>query len=165
MSKALWSRINSCNSILFSKSVTKKEHNVIISRIISSHVGIIYIETPGIRKNAWTSSKSTSKYLKEILEKIILHTLILHLFYLIELATLLTTPLQNNKIPSPSEYPGYNTKLHLKVRSQSWSSGKCGVPHHYHYSQVHSDLKCLYLLRSYLLVKYDCSIIFWALLL
>ena len=29
----------------------KKEHNIIISKFISSHMGLMYIETPGIYKN------------------------------------------------------------------------------------------------------------------
>ena len=33
--------------------------------------------------------------------------------------------------------PGYNTKLCLLVRLSFWSSGKCGVLFHCHYSQVH----------------------------
>ena len=43
LSKALWSRINSCYSILFSNLQTKKEHNVISSRVISSHMGSLSI--------------------------------------------------------------------------------------------------------------------------
>ena len=49
VSKALWSRINSYYSILFSnlKQKKKKKH-IIISRVISSHMGSMYIETPCI---------------------------------------------------------------------------------------------------------------------
>ena len=44
LSEALWLGINSCYSIPFSK----KEHNIISSRVISSHRGPMYIETPCI---------------------------------------------------------------------------------------------------------------------
>ena len=47
-----------------------------------------------------------------------------------------------------NECPRYDTKLYLMVTLQYWSSRKCGVPVHYHYSQVHSDL-----LESHLCVK------------
>ena len=33
----------------------------------------------------------------------------------------------------------HDTKLHLMVKLQFWRSGECGIPLHYHYSQVHSD--------------------------
>ena len=45
--KALRLRINSCYSILFSHLKRKKEH-IIISRVISSDKGPMYIETPYI---------------------------------------------------------------------------------------------------------------------
>ena len=45
------------------------------------------------------------------------------------------------------------TLNYLMLRLQSWSSGKCGVPLHCHYSQVHSDLEWWYLLGSHLLIK------------
>ena len=32
------------------------------------------------------------------------------------------------KSPPPSEFPGYDTKLHLMVKFKSWNFGKCGVP-------------------------------------
>ena len=47
LSNTLWSRINSCYSILFS-NLKQIEHNIIISRVISSHMGPISIETPYI---------------------------------------------------------------------------------------------------------------------
>ena len=37
------------------------------------------------------------------------------------------------------EYPGYDTKLHLMVRLQSWSYVEFDVHFHCHYSQVHLD--------------------------
>ena len=43
-SKALWLRINSSYCILFSNLKQKKDH-IIISRVISNHMGSIYIET------------------------------------------------------------------------------------------------------------------------
>ena len=47
--KALWSRNNSCYSILFSNLKLKKnKHNIIISRVISNYMGPVYIETPYI---------------------------------------------------------------------------------------------------------------------
>ena len=42
---------------------------------------------------------------------------------------------------------GYDTKVHLLVRLLFGSSGKCGLPLHCHYFQVHSDLVWWYLLR------------------
>ena len=49
LSKALWSRINSCYGILFSNlKQNKKEHNIIISRVIISHPGLTYIETASV---------------------------------------------------------------------------------------------------------------------
>ena len=45
LSKALWSRINSLYGVLFS-NLKQKEHNIIISRVISSHMGPVYIVTP-----------------------------------------------------------------------------------------------------------------------
>ena len=45
-------------------------------------------------------------------------------------------PRRGVRLPSKG-YPGYDTKLHLIVRFQSWISGR--VPSHCHYSQVHSD--------------------------
>ena len=47
LTKELWSRINSCYSILFS-NLKKKVHNIIISVVSSSHMGPMYIETPYI---------------------------------------------------------------------------------------------------------------------
>ena len=44
LSKALWSRINSCYFQIW----RKKELDIIISRVISSHMGPLYIETPYI---------------------------------------------------------------------------------------------------------------------
>ena len=43
LSKALL-RINSCYNMIFSKN--KEEHNIFISRVISRHMGPMYIETP-----------------------------------------------------------------------------------------------------------------------
>ena len=37
--------------------------------------------------------------------------------------------------------PGHNTKLHLVVRLQFWSSEQREVPIYCHHSQVHSDPK------------------------
>ena len=48
-SKALWTRIKSSYPRLFS-NVKQKENNIIISRVISSHMGLIYIETPCMYK-------------------------------------------------------------------------------------------------------------------
>ena len=48
LSKALQSRNNSCYSIQFSNLKQKKEHNIISSRVISSHMGPMFIETPTI---------------------------------------------------------------------------------------------------------------------
>ena len=62
-----------------------------------------------------------------------------------------TRSLQRSKTP-PYKCPGYDTKLHLILRFQSWSSRKCGVLLHCHYSQVHFNLKWLYLLGFYLWV-------------
>ena len=45
LSKALWLRINSCYSILFSNLKQNKKKYIIISRVISSHMGPMYIET------------------------------------------------------------------------------------------------------------------------
>ena len=47
MSKTFWSKINSRYSILF-QIWNKKEYNIIISRVISSLIGSMYIETPYI---------------------------------------------------------------------------------------------------------------------
>ena len=47
-SKVLWSRIDSCYSILFSNLKQKKEQNIIIGRVISSCMGPMYIEIPYI---------------------------------------------------------------------------------------------------------------------
>ena len=44
ISKALWSKINNCYSILLS-NLTQKKH-IIISRFISNHMDPMYIETP-----------------------------------------------------------------------------------------------------------------------
>ena len=41
---SMWSRINSCYSILFS-NLKQQKTNIIISRVIRSHMGPIYIET------------------------------------------------------------------------------------------------------------------------
>ena len=47
--KGLWSRINSCHSILFSNlKQKKKKHRIIISRITNSNIGPMNIETPNI---------------------------------------------------------------------------------------------------------------------
>ena len=43
------------------------------------------------------------------------------------------------KNPSPNEFLEYDTKLHLMVRIQSWSSRKCRVPLHCYYYQVYSE--------------------------
>ena len=43
------------------------------------------------------------------------------------------------KLPLANECSGYDTKLHLMVRLQSWSFGEYGVPLHCHYAQVHFD--------------------------
>ena len=48
VSKPLWSRISNNYSITISKSETKKGHNIIISRVISRHMGPMYVETPYI---------------------------------------------------------------------------------------------------------------------
>ena len=37
------------------------------------------------------------------------------------------------------ECPDHDTKLHLIVKLQSWSSGECGVTLHWHYSQIQFD--------------------------
>ena len=42
---------------------------------------------------------------------------------------------------------------YLMVMRQSRISGECGVLLHYHYSQVHCDLKWLYTFGSYLCIK------------
>ena len=48
----------------------------------------------------------------------------------------------HEKAPSTKdECSGYDTKLDLLVRLQSWSFVEWGVPLHCHYSQVHSDLE------------------------
>ena len=44
LSKVLWSRINSCYSKLFS-NLKRKEHNIIIIKVICSHMDPMYIET------------------------------------------------------------------------------------------------------------------------
>ena len=49
--------------------------------------------------------------------------------------------------------PGYDTKLYLMVNLQPRNDGECGLPLHYHYSQVHSDLEWKYLSGSHLCVK------------
>ena len=38
-------------------------------------------------------------------------------------------------------YSGYNTRLHLMVRLQFWSSGECRIPFNWHHSQVYSHLE------------------------
>ena len=43
----LCSRVNSCYSILFS-NLKQKKYNIISSRVISSHMGPVYFETPYI---------------------------------------------------------------------------------------------------------------------
>ena len=48
LSKALWSRINSCYSILFSNLKQKRTH-IIIIRGIYSNMGLMFTETPYIR--------------------------------------------------------------------------------------------------------------------
>ena len=57
--------------------------------------------------------------------------------------------------------PGYYTKLNLMVRFQSWSFRECGVPHHFHNSQVHFEPEWKYLLGSHLWVKKNCLIIYY----
>ena len=44
LSKVLWLKINSCYSILFT-NLKQNKHNIISSRVISSHIGPVYIET------------------------------------------------------------------------------------------------------------------------
>ena len=48
-----------------------------------------------------------------------------------------TASLQRRKSPQMSVL--VMTLNNLMVRLQSWRHGKCGVPLHYHYSEVHSD--------------------------
>ena len=51
-------------------------------------------------------------------------------------------PLQRGKILSKKGCPESDIKLYLMVRLQFWGFRKCGVPLHYHHSQVHGDLEC-----------------------
>ena len=46
--KALWSRLIVVvfSNLKLKKKKKKKEHSIIISRVISSHMGSLYIETP-----------------------------------------------------------------------------------------------------------------------
>ena len=48
-------------------------------------------------------------------------------------------PYIDNPIRNYMKCPGYDIKLHLVVRLQSWSSRGFKVPLHCHYSQVHSN--------------------------
>ena len=56
LSKAMWPRINCCYSIQFSNH--KNEHNIISSRVISSHVGPMYIKTPYISLESVNSART-----------------------------------------------------------------------------------------------------------
>ena len=62
------------------------------------------------------------------------------------------------KIPPPRPQqkvcPKYDTKPHLIVRLQFWSSRKFGAPLHCHNAQVHSYLEWQYELGSHLWVQW-----------
>ena len=53
------------------------------------------------------------------------------------------------------------TLNNLMVIFQFSSSGECGVNLNFHYFQICSDLEWQYLLESHLLVKWNCSIIYY----
>ena len=58
-----------------------------------------------------------------------------------------------------AKFTGKNIKLHLILRLEyNIVFGKCWVPIHYNYSQVHSNPEWLFILESYLWLKQNNSV-------